>query len=100
MRSPDLVGESTIRLLDGSLKRVKFAISPVGEGQFKVILEPAAGSVEQRPKLYTAGQVLTEWRAAERQLAALPPDSAEADAVRAEIERFRATYQEIFTQKA
>jgi PAS domain-containing protein len=98
-RSPDVVGESTIKLLDGTLKRVKFAIVPLDGGQFRIILEPTEGAVGEQPRLYTAGQVLSEWRAAERRLADLPPDSADAEAVRAEIERFRATYQEIFARR-
>jgi PAS domain-containing protein len=99
-RSPDLVGESTIKLLDGTLKRIRFAIVPLDSGQFRIILEPAESPVGQAPKVYTAGQVLSEWRAAERRLADLPPGSADADAVRAEIERFRTTYQEIFTRRS
>ncbi len=97
-RSPDLVGESTIKLLDGTRKRVKFAIAPTDDGRFRVILEPTSGSVEQDAKVYTAGQVLGEWRAAERRLSDLAEGSPEAAAVRAEIERFRSRYQAFFSK--
>jgi PAS domain-containing protein len=93
---PDLVGEATLKLLDGTKRRVKFVIAPVGDGRFRVVMEAAAGSVEQEPTVYTAGRVLGEWRAAERRLADLPPGSAEALAVQAEIDRFRVRYQAFF----
>jgi PAS domain-containing protein len=99
-RTPDLVGESTIKLLDGTRKRVKFAIAPVGDGRFRVIIEPTQGSVEQDAKVYTAGQVLGEWRAAERRLTRLADGSAEAEAVLAEIERFRRQYQAFFDRSS
>lgn len=94
--SPDLSGESTIRRLDGSEVRVKFGITPSEDGRFVAILEEVATSVEAPPVLYTAGQVLAHWRAAERRLAEVREGSAEWQAVTREIETFRARYQALF----
>jgi hypothetical protein len=45
---------------------------------------------------FTGGRILAEWRAAERELAELRPDSPEAVGVRSEIERLRVLYQDLF----
>lgn len=98
--SPDIGGQGTVKRLDGTKVRVRFAISPIDDGRFRVVLEPIEGSVDKAPTVFTAGQVLAEWRAAERQLTALEPDTAEFARVQAEIERFRASYQELFRSTA
>ena len=48
--------------------RVKFGITAIEDGRFLAMLEPVAGPTQQPPTLYTAGQVLAEWRAAERRM--------------------------------
>ena len=48
------------------------------------------------PVVYTAGQVLAEWRAAERRLDAIPEGTAEWRAVRRDIDHFRSRYQAMF----
>ncbi|HSL76447.1 MAG TPA: PAS domain-containing protein [Candidatus Limnocylindrales bacterium] len=94
--SPDLSGEGTIRRLDGSEVRVKFGITPTDDGRFVAIMEEVATAVEAPPVLYTAGQVLAHWRAAERRLAEIPEGSAEWQAVTREIETFRSRYHALF----
>lgn len=94
--SPDMGGEGTIRRLDGSEVRVKFGVTPTDDGRFVAIMEEVATAVQAPPVLYTGGQVLAEWRAAERRLAEIPEGSAEWQAVTREIETFRARYHALF----
>ncbi len=60
------------------------------------MLEPVAGPTEQPTTMYTAGQVLAEWRAAERRMITIPPDTAQWHHAQAEIDLFRQRYQELF----
>ena len=94
--SPDIGGEATMRRLDGSSIRVRFGLKPIEDGRFLALIEPIAGPTEQPPVVYTAGQVLAEWRAAERRMIEIPPDSDEWHVAQAEIETFRKRYQELF----
>ncbi len=94
--SPDLGGEATIRRLDGSTLRVKFGITPIEDGKFVAIMEPVGGRTDAPPTVYSAGQVLAEWRAAERRLAEIPEGTAEWRSVHHEIDTFRSRYQELF----
>ena len=97
--SPDMAGEGTVRRLDGSEVRVKFGITPTDDGRFVAIMEEVAAPVDTPQVLYTAGQVLALWRAAERQLAEIPEGSAEWQAVTREVDRFRARYHELFDRR-
>jgi PAS domain-containing protein len=94
--NPELGGETTIRRLDGRRVRVKFGLTPMDDGRFLAILEPVATPVERPDVIYTAGQVLAEWRAAERRMTEVPQDSPEGRRIRADIEVFRARYQDVF----
>ena len=94
--SPGLFGESTIVRTDGTHARVRFAITPHLDGRFLVGLESTRTPLDEEPRLYTAGEILTAWRAAERQLVALEPGSAEHVAAEAEIATFRERYQRLF----
>ena len=93
---PDLVGETTINGLDGEQRRVAFGVTRLGDGRFAAILRPLDQPVESDLKVYTAGQVLAQWRAAERELQAIEPESLEAASIQREIDRFRAAYQQLF----
>ena len=97
--SPDLGGEGTIRRLDGTSVRVKFGITAIEDGRFLAMLEPVAGPTQLPPTLYTAGQVLAEWRAAERRMVTIPPDTAEWHDTQAQIDTFRQRYQELFKRR-
>jgi PAS domain S-box-containing protein len=93
---PDLVGETTLRALDGTQRRVAFGITRLGDGRYAAILRPLEAPVENELKVFTAGQVLAKWRAAERELEAIEPESPEAVSIKGEIDRFRAAYQQLF----
>jgi PAS domain S-box-containing protein len=93
---PDIGGEATMRRLDGTSIRVKFGLTPIEDGRFLAMIEPVAGPTEQPTVVYTAGQVLAEWRAAERRMIEIPPDSDEWHRAQAEIDTFRKRYQELF----
>ena len=97
--SPDIGGETTIRRLDGALVLVKFAIAPLDDGRYRAVLMRSTGSTEAAASVYTAGDVLTEWRAAERLLTTLPPGSPELEQVQSDIDSFRRLYQELFRSK-
>ena len=96
---PDIGGEGTLRRPDGSTVRVKFGITPLEGGRFLAIMEEIPVATEAPPVLYTAGQVLAEWRAAERRLAAIVEGSAEWQAINEEIEIFRRRYHALFEQR-
>lgn len=97
--SPDIGGEATLRRPDGSSLRVKFGITPTDDGRFLAMIEPLAGAPEGPPTVYTAGQVLAQWRAAERRMVEIKPESPEWHKTQAEIETFRVRYQEIFRRR-
>lgn len=94
--SPDIGGEATMQRLDGTCIRVKFGVTPIEDGRFLALIEPVAGPTEQPRTVYTAGQVLAEWRAAERRMVEIPPASAEWHHAQAQIEIFQKRYQELF----
>lgn len=98
--TPDIGGEGTLRRPDGTSVRVKFGITPLDDGRFLAILEEIDAGHDAPPILYTAGQVLAEWRAAERRLAAIVEGSPEWTAVSDEIEVFRRRYHALFDRRA
>jgi len=98
--TPDIGGEGTLRRPDGTSVRVKFGITPLDDGRFLAILEEIEAEHDAPPLLYTAGQVLAEWRAAERRLAAIVEGSPEWTAVSDEIEVFRRRYHALFDRRA
>lgn len=85
-----------MRRLDGTELRVKFGVTPIEEGQYLAILEPVAGPTSAPSEIYTAGQALAHWRAAERRLAEIPEGTAEWRSVHHEIDTFRKRYHELF----
>jgi PAS domain-containing protein len=93
---PDLVGQATLRRPDGTGRRVGFGIRRLYDGRYVAILHPLDEPPEDVAQVFTAGQVLARWRAAERQLETIPPDSDEASTIQGEIERFRQAYQQAF----
>jgi hypothetical protein len=90
-----IFGTGTIRLPVGRLQRVRYLVTPLADGTYEVILEPAAEPVSDPPRTYTIGAVLSAWRAAERQLAALPEDDPEWARVQDEIEHLRSEYHRL-----
>lgn len=97
--SPDLGGEATILRGDGTKTRVRFMILPRDDGRFLAMLEGTSGEVDRPATLYTLGDVLSQWRAAERRLQELEVGGAEWRAVQTSISTFRDRYQRIFAAK-
>jgi PAS domain-containing protein len=93
---PDVGGDATLQRLDGTKVRVRFAIAEQPDGRYVAVLAPIRGSTNAPPRLFTGGHILAEWRAAERRLAEVHSDSPEAARVRAQIERLRELYQDLF----
>lgn len=91
---PELAGETTIRRVDGREIRVRYLIVRRDDGRFEAILEPTGGPSETPGTVFALGTVLSQWRAAERRLAAIAPDSPDWAAVSAEINTLRTTYQD------
>ncbi|CAN5486780.1 hypothetical protein BH20CHL7_BH20CHL7_12570 [soil metagenome] len=97
--SPTIGGQATIRRPDGQQRRVAFQIPPHDDGRFLAILRDTADEREAAPVFYTAGDVLAEWRAAERRLETLDEGSPEWTAIRSEIDSFRGAYQRAFRSR-
>lgn len=98
--APDMTGEATIRRLDGEKVRIRFGLTPMAGGRYLAVLEPITAPLEQPTAIYTAGQVLAEWRAAERRMAEVPRESEEGRRIEAEIEGFRRRYQDLFRTRS
>jgi len=94
--SPDIVGTSTLRRRDGTEVRVGFGITPRDDGTFLAVMRPIPGDRAAPARVFTAGDVLAQWRAAERRLDAIDPASPEWADVHAEIEWFRREYQAMY----
>jgi hypothetical protein len=96
---PDIAGQATIQRPNGTKTRVRFAITPSGDDRFVAVLEEMPGRVDAPSLVYTGGEVLARWRAAERQLDTLLPGTEEAAAIEAEIEHLRGLYQGLFQDR-
>ena len=93
--APTLVGAAAIELADGSTISVSYAIDKVAGG-FRARLSPIDGPSPDMAPVLTVGDVLREWRAAERGLAELSPGSPAWIEIEREIETLRMRYQEVF----
>ncbi len=93
--SEPLVGTTGLRRADGTTIRVAYAIEGVNSG-FRARLRPVEGSPHEPASVYSVGDVLREWRSAERALAELMPGSPEWARTLSEIELLRGRYQELF----
>ena len=91
----EIFGSGSVRLLDGRLIRIRYLITPQTDGTFAIVIERADEAVSAPPRMYTAGAVLSAWRAAERSLENVAPGSDEWQAAQAEIDYFRAEYQRV-----
>ena len=95
---PDVGGATTIRRADGSSARLKFAIREMDDGTYTVLLTPVPDALRESTSVYTAGDVLAAWRAAERRLEELTEDAPERPEIMADIQGFRERYQLLFQQ--
>lgn len=93
--SRPLVGTTGMRRADGTKIRVSYAIEAAHPG-FRVRLWEIPGSPEAPPSMFSVGEVLRSWRAAERELAELKPGTREWTRTLGEIEMLRGQYRELF----
>lgn len=92
-----LVGTAGLRRADGTTIRVSYAIEPAPSG-FRARMRAVEGSPEAPPSVFTVGAVLKEWRAAERVLAELEPDTPEWTRTQGEVDMLRGRYRQLFKQ--
>jgi PAS domain-containing protein len=97
--SPGLGGVATIKRGDGTLARVRFTITQTDDGRYRALMREVDEPVSRRPRVYTLGEVLAEWRAAERRLTSIPAGSSEYAAIQDDIKALRADYQRLFDEK-
>lgn len=90
------LGETTLLRPDGTRLRATFRVMPAADGRFRATFEPVSTPVDQPTELYTVGRVLAAWRAAERKLAEVTPDSDEGRALQARIGQLRADHRRLF----
>jgi PAS domain-containing protein len=90
-----VVGTTGLRRGDGTTIRVAYAIEAAATG-FRARLWEVEGSPHAPASAYTVGDVLREWRAAERELAELTPGTPEWTRTLSEIDMLRGKYQELF----
>ncbi|MEA2610780.1 MAG: hypothetical protein QOI37_718 [Chloroflexota bacterium] len=90
-----LVGTTGLLRGDGATIRVAYAVERTGLG-FRARLWQVEGSPLSPTSAFTVGDVLREWRAAERQLTELLPGTPDWTRTLSEIELLRSRYQELF----
>lgn len=94
-----LVGTAGLRRADGTTVRVAYAIETTDSG-FRARLWQVSGSPESRASVFTVGDVLREWRTAERRLVELTAGTPEWARTLAEVELLRGKYRDLFTALA
>jgi hypothetical protein len=97
-RNP-VIGSGTIRLLDGRLIRIQYFIVPQLDGGFEIVFDVVDEPLDAPSRMYAVGDILAAWRAAERTLAELDPESEEWAAAQAAIAHFRGEYRRLVTDK-
>jgi len=98
-RAEGVLAEGAFRRPDGELVRVRTAIMEEPDGRFRALFYPIERpTTNLAAKTYRIGDVLSEWRAAERRLADLDPESDEGRTVQGDVELLRAQYQQLFRQ--
>jgi PAS domain S-box-containing protein len=90
-----VVGSGTMRRLDGRLVRLRYHIAPLADETFDIIIEESLESVTEPARTYTLNTALSAWRAAERKLASVDPQSPEGVRAQAEFDYFRMEYQRL-----
>jgi PAS domain-containing protein len=93
--SRPLVGTAGLKRGDGATIRVLYAIE-ADESGYLARLWAVPGSPDAPPSVFSVGEVLRSWRAAERELAELTQGSPEWAQTLSEIELLRDRYRELF----
>lgn len=100
-RAEGVLAEGAFRRTDGELVRVRTAILAEPDGRFRALFYPVERpTTNLSAKIYRIGDVLAEWRAAERELAEVDPASDEGIALAAEVTLLRSQYQELVRRAA
>jgi len=94
-----LVGTAGLRRADGTTIRVAYAIEATNPG-FRARLWQVSGSPDSRASVFTVGDVLREWRTAERRLVELTAGTPEWTRTVGEVELLRGKYRDLFSAMA
>jgi len=93
-RAEGVLVEGAFRRTDGELVRIRTAILEEPDGRFRALFYPTERpTTNLTAKIYRIGEVLAEWRAAERELAEVDPVSQEGIALAADVELLRSQYR-------
>jgi PAS domain S-box-containing protein len=90
-----MAGTTGLRRADGAEIRVSYTLERI-EGGFRVWIWQIDGAPDAPTTVLSVGDVLREWRAAERALAGLRPGSPELALMLNEIGLLRSQYQRLF----
>ncbi len=90
-----VVGSAPLRRADGRIIRVTYAVEATDTG-FRARIRPLDAPTGAPTTMYTVGDVLRQWREAERRLATLVPSTPEWASAEAEIDLLRGRYHELF----
>ncbi len=93
-RAP-ILGSATARLPSGRMIRLRYLIQVQSAETFEVFLEASPESTAKPSRMYTVGNVLSAWRAAERRLEVLEAGSPEWTEAEADTDHFRAEYRRL-----
>jgi hypothetical protein len=95
-RAEGVLAEVAFRRLDGELVRVRTAIMEEPDGRFRALFYAIERpTTNLTAKVYRIGDVLSEWRAAERRLADLDPQSESGRQVQHDVDVLRAQYRQL-----
>lgn len=99
-RAEGVLAEVAFRRLDGELVRVRTAILEESDGRFRALFYPIERpTTNLSAKVYRIADVLDEWRAAERRLADIDPDSPAGRELQRDVDVLRAQYQQLVKAK-
>lgn len=94
--SNDIAGVGTIRRPDGQLRRITFLIKRLPDGRFRSLIRPADGPTSAPVRIFTLGEVLEQWRSAERRLAEIPQEAPDWAVVADEVAALRDQYHSLY----
>lgn len=100
-RAEGVLAEGAFRRTDGELVRIRTAILEEPDGRFRAMFYPVERpTTNLTAKLYRIGDVLAEWRAAERRLDEVDPDSHTGRELHREVALLREQYQQLTKRAA
>lgn len=93
-----LAGQLPVRRVDGPTIHVRFVLNRLDDGSWRAVLDEVRDKAVQTHVFASAGDVLSAWRAAERRLNEVGPDSPDARVLHEQISVFRAEYRRFFEE--